>query len=323
MGFDRFLAALPFTELLILPKHSLSVSGPRRVSLLWSVTSLLLFLFFLLPADCPADETASRSVLARWRATAFGEARQGLCCWVTGPEGALRLEVSAPQRPGEPARRIGSLLAWEGDGWTLILGEPGQGTLNRWREQWRQPPPGLEPLVRAGLADWSDEEIPTSPGGISNRPGGRPSAWRSPSPELRGRIHLERRWEAPLLSLAPGHGPALIPGFDPDSFRNRMIRRGSGRGGSAEIVTLEFSIPAGGRRAAGPWSPGTRLLVSSSRRPGQLQLDLLDSTFHPDLSVEAFLPLWPLGWFLSPAEMFPGTPYPADGLRQDMKPQTE
>ena len=76
-------------------------------------------------------------------------------------------------------------------------------------------------------------------------------------------------------------------------------------------------------RVVGSCAPGTRILISSSRRPGLLELDLIDSRLALDLPAETFLPLWPLDRFFSAAEIFPGTSIRKAGIGKDVRPPSE
>ena len=289
----------------------------------FSIPILLMVLFLLLPTKASAVEPGTRAVLAHWQASAFSEARHGFCCWMIDPAGSLRLEISAPAGPWDNDQGHESLLAWDGDGWTLILGEPGQGTLNRWREQWRNSPPGLERLIRAALSEFPAKEFEISFDGISpSHKGFRPQPRNSSSGSAR-KNHYKRRWEVSSRFLVLDDDQKSISGPPQESFRVKMIERGSGRGGAAEIFTQEFFIPTNGHFDRDPWVPGTRMLLSSSRRPGRLQLEVVALQLHLEVPSEAFLPLWPLDKFLSPSEIFPGTPSRPEGLREGGRAPTE
>lgn len=272
-------------------------SALSRLPTLLPLPVLLLTIFYHLPLAVLGAEPGSKLVLANWRATAFSQSRQGSCCWTTGLEGALRLEVSLQTPGNQPGPEFGPLLAWNGEGWTVILGEAGQGTLNRWGQEWKNTPPGIERLIRAILSDFTHEEFHFSSfiaaGGSGHfRP--RPPI---SSTGILGERYIKRRWEA--IGLLLTEETVEISSRDPGSFRNRLTGRGQGRGGSAEMITMELFLPIAGEIPDNSWVPGTRLLVSSSRRSGHLQLDVVDSLNPGEIPSEAFLPIWPLGNFIS------------------------
>lgn len=260
------------------------------------IPAFLLFLIFLLLPACAGAASPSSTggcapgaYLAAWRAEAVGRAVEGSACWIVGGGGELRIEVGFGGTDGAPIERLFSQV---GDGWSLVLGEPGQGTINPWAEAWREVTPGLESWVRAFLL-CSGQEISRPADGSG---GARPRFL------LKRRSADVYRWIAPRLALdsrtvSAGSVPAA-------GFRKSLVRRGSGRGSEQEIVRLEVFRPAG---PVTGWAPGTRLRAASSRRPGHLEWTILRRSTAFEAPAEVFLPLWPLAQFIDPDTVFPGT----------------
>lgn len=227
--------------------------------------------------------------LAAWRAEALGHAIEGHACWVVGTDEVLRLEVALDESGAGPVR---SLFQQSGQGWTVVLGEPGQGTFNGWAEAWRQVPPAFETWIRdALLCDGATTGVP-----VVWRPVPRPRFAR------RAGEAAVYRWIAPTLALDDRAGNA--GSATGSNLRDRLVRRGSGRGADREIARLEVGGP---RPAASPWRAGTTMRLGSSRRPGSIRWTILVRRAEIAVPDEVFLPLWPLADFLDPARVFPGT----------------
>jgi hypothetical protein len=277
------------------------------------VPLLILLLWTSLPSfSSAADEPHASLVVARWQIEAFSAVRHGLCCWVTGPQEALRLEITPALDEGTPIPSLASVLSWRGDGWTLVLGQPGQGTLNRWNEQWRNTPPGLEEWIRGCLSRYPTQQ----PSLRSDRPSIRTKLsspgykWRA-SGEVEAAL-VTQDWEAPRLSWANDSESGSVE--TTSGFRKRMTQRGRGRGGSEEMVRLEFKIPELAAHSNDPWPTGAVMTVSSSRRLGTLRLEILERLGPGAVAAEVFLPLWPLINFVSPDGTFQGTTSGAAGF---------
>lgn len=212
--------------------------------------------------SAPAEEATSHLVAARWQGNLLNWARSGAACWLQDEAGNLRLEILSG--PGG----LDDLLDWDGPrGWTLIATAAGQGTLSRWQEEW-------EPLEGI-LAVWARFLVAAlDPAAVSALPDGV-------------------RERAPARALLAGRGPfAAIPAVrtflvpvtaEAPTLRARMQSRGLGRGGTEAVVRLSMAGPGGEQRR-----------LTSSRHPGSLVVDGLESfpvTFQP---ASAFLPWWPL-----------------------------
>ena len=265
------------------------------------VPVIILALVLLLPYGTLAEEPPSGHTFltsTSWSASAFAKHAGGTACWLVGDDGSLRIEVlrdpegdekfSTEHRTGI-APDLGSLLTRSGEGWTLVLGPDGNGTLNAWGREWRQVPAGLAQMV--GLVTASLRIYPGCPPefsfassvGPSRRPG------VIPRPEVLGddvfQAVDEDVWRYQLVPLAL----RVTECENMPSFRRQMATRGRGAGGLGEILMLTWSRPAG--------QEGYCLRIGSSRRPGTLRLDPPRDLAVTTPASEAFLPLWPLSRF--------------------------
>lgn len=229
--------------------------------------------------------------LARWRAGAIGRTVSGNACWIVGKAGELRLEASLDT--GGEDRPAENLFYQQGQGWSLILGQPGEGTFNPWAEAWQEVHPGLEAWMRAALL---------CPGRRSDSATSRGTAYRPRFCRPTQPMSVYR-WVAPRLTFG-GRDQTDSDSGRTGRFRQSMVRRGTGRGADREIARLEVFHPA--PRVAG-WIAGTRLRLVSSRRPGYLEWTILQRSPGFEAPPEAFLPLWPLSEFVDPVRVFPGT----------------
>ena len=253
--------------------------------------------------DAAANDVASIAGalhVAGWRVTVFGERAHGVACWIAGADTALRLEILALSDEvtvadeNDQRRRLTTLLARDGDGWTYArAGRDLPGLLNRWGERWRTVSPDLARLLQVISLTLSAGPPAVDPRGsaVADPDGDdRPSVdrWRVAAP---GR----HRSPEPLVKLGgdlwlaePG-GEAADPTEAKNSvpWRRDLVARGRGRGGLAEVVTLAWVTPADA-------SARTQLAVRSVRRTGTLYLWPLaaEPVLYP--AVETFLPLWSL-----------------------------
>jgi hypothetical protein len=265
-----------------------------RSTLLWLVLPFLVF--SAIPGEGRAQElpdTSSTLFQSHWTGSVLGRTESGALCWVAGPEGALRLEIlfgaESSGIQGSPSHLLEALLQQRGQGYCLVLGEGADGTFNPWGEPWQR--------LDSAVAHWLVAVARLVADG-PDAPSTSLLPWREVTPATRGpefrrapgRVSLaspaSRTWHAELPALKRVTGePALAS--DTTTFRSASVQRGLGRGGSAEILRLAFS----------PGSPGTWTLTTS-RKPGRLELS--DPHRHairvPGL--EAFAPLWPLAELL-------------------------
>lgn len=148
-----------------------------------------------------ADDSGLTLHHASWSAEAWSHHATGELGWVTGSDGSLRLELGlAENGPGPDP-----LLDQIGEGWTLILGPDGQGTLNTWHREWRRVDGGLGTLAAEAVAFMS-----------------------AAGPE-------DERLRVEIPDLDADGSPAT----GATGFRGAMAHRGRGRGGPGEVVILD------------------------------------------------------------------------------------
>jgi hypothetical protein len=262
---------------------------------------MALFLLSVVSGPVGAGEEEGRLQLARWSAAAFGHSAGGLLCWIEGADGSLRLELlTLPVGPvpdgacpggGTGDVDLQPVLVQDGEGWTLILGPDGQGTLNEWDREWRHAPAGLGQLVLAALA-----ELQT---GASGRTASRPLS-NTYRPRFRG-AREGRGGNSPTRVVEiSGLGDGVVAPAARRTLRGLLVERGRGLGGAGEIVTMV--------RAAGDTGVSC-LRIRSSRRPGALLVGAPAARPVAAVPGEVFLPLWPLSDLLE----FTGTHSPPDG----------
>ncbi len=257
---------------------------------LFSVVWNLLLIFqssFASPTD-----SASRLIYATWEGSAFSHSRQGVCCWIEGNEGEIRLDFSQVGSMAPVVEELSNLLSWKGIGWTLILGSSGEGTLNQWGQRWSKLNPELEVLIRGLFEDLPvvlNESSTTLLDGIlwGFRPGKMTDAL------LPGQNH-HFRIQREILSVRQNQRATDVSEAGTGNFRDHMVSRGLGRGGVSEMLTVEFFVPGALDDPGAIWIPGTKLLISSSRRSGRLELGVLSVVSARHFPPELFLPLWPL-----------------------------
>jgi len=268
------------------------------------MTSVLL-LAGVLPGTCPGGSVAGQLpaghvylTSTKWSASAFSHYAGGTACWVTGEDGSIRVEVlrdvvgkpvSTPGIPQGGGVDLAPLMSWSGDGWTLVLGPDNGGTLNAWGREWRQVPVSLAQLVR--LVTSSLKFYPARPPEFSFARAIGPS-WPGTyitRPKILGSVPDRPeagevwRYQLATLDLQATRNKEM------PSFRRNMTARGRGTGGRGEILEMRWS------RTGGPESPS--LSISSSRRPGALQLDAPRKQAVVTPEPEVFTPLWPLSQF--------------------------
>ena len=246
------------------------------------------------------DPDAALLLSTRWAASAYSHHTGGSVCWIQGPDGSLRVEVRlGPAGGARPAAGVlldgppllAPLLTRTGEGWTLILGPAGTGTLNAWGRPWRHAPAGLAQMARLITAASGRTGDPGAGAGFRSLAGGhRPGALVRPRvlPPAPPAADRNKVWRYQLASLDPG----IDADGGASGFRAGMTARGRGTGGAGEIVALRRYRVAGGE--------GFALAVTSSRRPGELRLDPARAMAVEPPVPEVFLPLWPLAEFYEP-----------------------
>jgi hypothetical protein len=225
-----------------------------------------------------------------WSASVFSHNAGGSVCWIMGEDGSVRVEVLLdPEGTGEDPGQAGSggdvnleaLMSWTGDGWTLVLGPDGNGTLNGWGKEWEMVPADLSSVVR--LITASLQNFPIRPVEFS---------FASSVGQSRGKAGIPR--PGILGSDANGEADAdvwryQLTSSDTPGFRKKMTARGRGAGGMGEILVLHWWQSAG--------QDGYALAIGSSRRPGTLNLGPPRNLAVDMPDPEVFLPLWPLSQF--------------------------
>lgn len=230
----------------------------------------------LLLGAAVATAAEGRLRTAVWRAGFLGREVHGTACWLTGPQGELRVELLRLAGPAaDAAPHLASLLARRGRGTTLIVPEPGTMLLQPWGEEWREVEPPLtdhlrtllHAVARAGLGSWGPDSAwsPSARVLAARRLGPARPRWRRVAADGDGTLRLEVGAAAPA---------------GPDGLRGELTRRGRGRGGRGEVWRLSRG--------------GSALAVRSSRWPGELEIGAVAerAVTYPDY--ETFLPLWSL-----------------------------
>ena len=266
----------------------------------WLISAVLVFCSGVDAASFAQNSSADSSILAAasWSGSVFSHRAGGYLCWLGDREGALRLEVVetpgesgavAAVRDADPLDMLDPLLTRTGNGWTLILGPEGTGTLNAWDREWRKVPQGLAQVVR--LVTVVLQEHPRRPRFDFAVAAGPRSGWTGiPRPVFAGSAFPADqgegswRYQLPPLELDAAEQASAT------DFRSRLTSRGRGTGGAGEVVSLDWIPSADGERRA--------LVVTSSRRPGTLRLGPVRRMAVKSPEPEVFLPLWPLSQFL-------------------------
>ncbi len=271
------------------------VSVSSLCSFLRSPFRAMAVLSFLVSGVLADEPPVGNTLLSstQWSASAYSQHADGAVCWLIGDDGSLRIEILRdPEGDGEQSNRsrtgaavdLEPLMTWTGDGWTLVLGPDGNGTLNAWGREWEQVPVGLAQMARlvtAALQDYPSRPVDlpfASAVGQSPPNEGIPRP-RMLDPNATGEAESDV-WRYQLTSM------------DSPGFRGKMTTRGRGAGGVGEILVLRWWRPAG--------QEGYGLRIGSSRRPGTLNLDPPNNLAVGVPDPEVFLPLWPLSQFFDP-----------------------
>lgn len=228
----------------------------NRLSIAWAMAVLA----FAVPggAGCeavesPVETAPTLGVLcgAAWRGTAMGESLGGSACWLRGPDGEVRIEVTregvAPRADLSPA--WGRLLTRGGEGWVVLL-TAAMAVGGRWGA----PLERLAPDGRVRL----ETLLAVLEGGVDGE----------------GPWPANVRWIA-ARGVAGARGNGTVPaGLTAAAFNLRLPEtaplraaleaRGRGRGGGGETWRV--------CRTAPPGAPGeTEIQVTSTRWPGRLE----------------------------------------------------
>jgi len=255
----------------------------------------LVILMFLVSVSSAVEPPEDHVFLTstNWSASVLSHHAGGSVCWVMGDDGSVRVEVLLdPEGSGDDGDQTGSgtevnldhLMTWTGDGWTLVLGPDGNGTLNGWGKEWDQVPADLSQVVR--LVTGSMRKFPNGPVDFPFAKSIRPTRGNAGIPRP-GMLGSGATGEAGEDVWRYQVTPSDAPGF-----RKRMTARGRGAGGVGEVLILRWRRPEGQEG-----QDGYGLSVGSSRRPGTLHLDPPRNLTVKTPDPEVFLPLWPLSQF--------------------------
>lgn len=258
------------------------------------------------PVDPEPEDLTGVLQTSCWQASAFTYHAFGTVGWIVGPDKSLRLEILSDPASGQdlagcPERQSLSLtrmLAQQGQGWAVILGPSNAGTVNAWGQQWRSAKPAVGQWLRLLLSTLSNPPDSESASPVSLHlqipkrfvaPGSRPGWTSSIS-----------RHELPQLNLTDS-GEVVAAGHQETEnvLRQKLTRRGRGRGGPAEMVTLAWR--------QNRTDTQIELRIRSSRRPGVLQVTAPVSQPVRYPHRELFLPLWPMQDLLAFSGDFSGT----------------
>ena len=238
--------------------------------------------------DPPVDQAFLFST--QWSAAAYSEKASGAVCWIEGADGSLRVEALRDDKPRtEAALDLTPLLDRTGTGWTLVVGPDQTGTVNAWGREWRQVPAGLAQLVRLVTASVRAYPDPPVRFPFAIPVGDHPFAAGILRPCVLAVSRLDpgqadtRRYQLAPLVMEEDQQPAVR------SFRRKMTARGRGTGGVGEILILRWERSAHG--------DGYGLGLTSSRRPGKLNLAPAGRLSVLPPEPELFLPLWPMSQF--------------------------
>lgn len=239
-------------------------------------------------AASPPETAPAPGVLrgATWRGMGMGESLGGSACWLRGPDGEVRIEVTregaAPRADASPA--WGRLLTRGGDGWVVLL-TAATAVGGRWGAPLERLAPDSRMRLETLLAVLEGGADGAGPWPVDVRMIVARGATR-----LRGTgaVPAGRR-EADFNLRLPETAP----------LRAALEARGRGRGGGGETWRV--------RRTPPPGAPGEpEIQVTSTRWPGRLELRVAGAwpvRFEPD---DVFVPVWSLGDLLTFPEARPG-----------------
>jgi hypothetical protein len=246
------------------------------------------------PVAVAGEDLAGSLYLVRWRAGAWGEKATGTACWLSDGINYLRCEVRRDDGDFTATDvALDALQRQLGEGWTLTAAGPRAGTLHAWGEGWQEVNHDLlqwgrvltQALVKphtdiAWLDSVAARKLPDLSKALP-----RPRWLRTQSqPDLK---QPDLRLEITMVSTASEQSDEAARAGAGSSYRRRLERRGRGRGAAAEIVDLRWPTE--------PDSRGLRWIqITSSRRPGRLEITVPIENIVTYPVPETFLPLWTL-----------------------------
>jgi len=270
---------------------------------MWSV------LLFLLPffgvnlgeAQVPESSQAASSGQSvgqlhavHWTVSVWGRKLAGTGCWLSGPDDMLRLEV---KRGGAEKANLElvlpDLLNRSGEGWTFSVIDDTTVVYQPWGEHWRAYDASLARAltVLTGVCEGSEsmDDMSGVDGvrSLTVRPRSIPRPrWLTNRQQLDAggqQLRIEVDDHGTEASFAAA-GPAVVT--SPTKFRQENCQRGFGRGGVGEVWSV-WRTPAGE-------STGWLHRITSSRRPGNLEVTVPRSWQVMFPYPETFLPVWSL-----------------------------
>ena len=284
------------------------MSDRRRERILRRLAVMgLLAILAVFPPDAragaaPTGLESGTLVVLRWRADALGQTAFGSAVWIETGASQWRLSVAdnGPASEDDLLCRVQAIHEI-GEGWTVVPSEEGTAVVMPWRGEFsdygRRVALYLElamTLLVKGPHVASEDLDPSVEIRETRRSGRRGfGSSRAAGPDERPAVRsllLPPGWsDNPFRTIADRLDPEeKDAGADADAFRRRMEHRGLGRGDDRETWSLDWDE-----------SDGARVLtIKSSRRSGDLSLELISThpvSFHPD---EILVPLWPLAELL-------------------------
>jgi hypothetical protein len=227
---------------------------------------------------------------AAWRGIGMGESLGGSACWLRGPDGEVRIEVTREvTREGAASHADispawGRLLTRGGEGWVVLL-----TVATAVGGRWGAPLECLAPDRRVRL----ETLLAVLEGGVEGA-GPWPADVRLIA--ARGVVGARGNGTVPAGRTAAAFNLRL-PETAP--LRAALEVRGRGRGGGGETWRV--------CRTAPPDAPDELAIqVTSTRWPGRLELRAAGAwpvVFEPD---DVFVPVWSLGDLLTFPEARPG-----------------
>jgi len=288
------------------PRHpftSLVRQSPLPSSLVrFTAVVMIAWMCLVIPAEVvmAAEEIVGSLYFVRWRAVFWAEQAHGTACWLPGGNGALRCEIRrniADEAPEDTT--LAPLLRRGGQGWTLTAAGPGTGTLQAWGEPWREANRRMLQFGRVlTLVLVPQQTSLDSLAGLATRSLSRTRVstprprWLAAAPQP-GEGETDLRLELTTSPVSTADHEPVAGMVSAPLFRRQLEARGRGRGGPAEILNLHWP------RA--PDSRGRRWIrITSSRRPGRLEITVPVEIIVTYPKPETFLPLWSLAELLGP-----------------------
>jgi len=250
-----------------------------RIISFFKVSICLLVCLLCLPESSLAQDSNPDPeqclYFTQWGGSFLSVEKRGVAAWIHDSAGNLRFEIMFVGQ-GQESKNLDRILNWSGpEGWTFISAASGAGTFSRWYEQWQEIPSSMDIWLRAIIAH-TGGGLPLPTGVRETSPGGRtlllPLFETAEKRTRVKKLQLPEFIQSEKSSEEPVH-----------DFRQRMTRRGAGRGGPETVLNLVSS--------SGEFPD---LRITSSRYPGSLHLGFPQRIAAEYIIEEVFLPWWPL-----------------------------